>query len=503
MTKTIKSKKQFFLLILITFVFLLAAFFRLWKLNLIPPGLYPDVAINGNDALDTLESHHWKLFYPENNGREGLFMWLIALSFVIFKPSVWAIKIVAAIIGILTVIGFYLLTEELFRVRNQKLIENYKLKIESSTAIALLSSFFLATSFWHVNFSRIGFRAIMVPFCLVFAFYFLFKGFSQKRTLFFIISGIFFGLGFYTYISYRFIILLLPIGLLYWFLKYKKENNYKLFFNFSAFCLITTFLVALPIGVYFLLHPADFFGRASEVSIFSSERPLYELTKAIVLHLAMFNFYGDTNWRHNFSGQPELFWPVGIFFLIGLILSFKNKDYFLLSWFFIMLFPGFLSREGNPHALRVIGSVPPVFIFSGLGSYWFLKEVNNFLKKNWQKTLFSFCFLLLLIYVAFGEFNRYFYQWAKRAETESAFSKDYYELGNYLNSLPDNVSKYVIVNQNGVPVPFPNGIPMPAQTPMFIERAKFGKIRATYLLPEDLKKIKIEEDAIVIPLHKP
>lgn len=110
---------------LVSVVFLLiilaiAAFFRLWQLDKIPPGLYPDVAMNGNDALDTLAANNFKLFYPENNGREGLFMWLIAFSFLIFGPSVWAIKIVAATFGILTVLGTYLLTKELFKKRAAK-----------------------------------------------------------------------------------------------------------------------------------------------------------------------------------------------------------------------------------------------------------------------------------------------------------------------------------------------------------------------------------------------
>ena len=182
-----KEKKAIIFLLIILII---AAFFRLWQLDSIPPGLYPDEAINGNEALDILQQGKFKIFYPENNGREGLFIWLISFSFLIFGPSIWAIKIVPAIFGILTVLGLYLLTKELFR------IENCKLKIANlkSEIIALTASFFLAISFWHINFSRIGFRAILVPFVLVFGFYFLFRGFRQKKILFFVISGIFFGL---------------------------------------------------------------------------------------------------------------------------------------------------------------------------------------------------------------------------------------------------------------------------------------------------------------------
>jgi len=122
----VAKKKEIIILLIILAI---AAFFRFFELADIPPGLYPDVAINGNDALDALKTGDFKVFYPENNGREGLFINLIALSFLIFGPSILAIKIVAAVIGILTVFGLYLLTKELFK----------------KTPIALLSAFFLAT----------------------------------------------------------------------------------------------------------------------------------------------------------------------------------------------------------------------------------------------------------------------------------------------------------------------------------------------------------------------
>jgi len=290
-------------LLLLIFILAIATFFRLWKLTLIPPGLYPDVAINGNDALETLRTGNFKVFYPENNGREGLMMWLIALSFSVFGVNIWSIKIVAAIIGILTVLGLYFLTKELFQIGNWK-----------NEVIALLASFFLATSFWHVNFSRIGFRAILLPFILVFGFYFLLKGFRTQRFLNFIVSGILFGFGFYTYISYRFIVLLLPLVLLCWWSIYQKEKLQKKYLSLVICYLSLVILIALPLGIYFLQHPQNFISRASQTSVFSTENPLKELTKSFIFHLGMFNFYGDPNWRHNFAGAPMLFWPSEFYF---------------------------------------------------------------------------------------------------------------------------------------------------------------------------------------------
>lgn len=497
-------------LVFLLFILLIASFFRLWQLDTIPSGLYPDEAINGNEAL----SNPGKVFYPENNGREGLFINLIALSFSIFGISIFSLKIVPAIIGILTVLGLYLLTKELlsqaisYPEREQASYGAGKLQ---ATNIALLSSFFLAISFWHINFSRIGFRAILLPFISVFAFYFLLKGFRLKRISDFIISGIFFGLGFYTYISYRFIVLLILVVLIsFWFI-YQKQKLIRNFTLYASYFIALVFILALPIGIYFLQNPQDFMSRAGPISIFVQDNPVKAFLISFVSHLGMFNFSGDFNWRHNFSGSPQLLWPIGILFLIGfffsvkeLINSLKQKNWSLgighwslVSWFFIMLLPGILTFEGIPHALRVIGVIPAVYIFAGIGGWlaygWLEKIVNN------KKISYILCSIFLIL-VASASFNKYFFQWAQNPNIEGAFTKKFVEVGYLLNSLPSEVEKYVIVNEAGVPVPFPDGIPMPAQTVILIENTKFSSPRSVYLLPENIDQIKIEKKGVIVPM---
>src|SRR3990167_8509976 len=147
----------------IVFIMLIASFFRLWDLKNVPPGLWADEAVNGVNTLRILEGGPsdggWKVFYPENFGREGFFINIQSLFVQVLGTEPWVLRLPSAIFGILTVLGLLLMTRELFKTR-----------------VALFTSFFLATSFWHINFSRIGFRAIMAPFFLVWSFYFLFLG---------------------------------------------------------------------------------------------------------------------------------------------------------------------------------------------------------------------------------------------------------------------------------------------------------------------------------------
>ena len=519
-------------------ILIIASFLRLYHLKTTPPGLYPDEAMDGTNAQETLQTGHFKVYYPENNGREGLFMNMQAVFLkVIGQNEPWVLRLPSAIFGILTVLGMFSLTRELFRyeipmstnIRKQPEDSYIRKKfIFRSEHIALLSAFLLATSFWHINFSRISFRAITAPFFLVWAIYFLLLGFNKLArgekfryaTLFHIIGGIFFGLGFYTYIAYRVMPLLVLFVIIYFWRIANRNGWVKNFLHSAAHFLFFTFIVALPIGWYYLKHPADFLGRTAQVSIFSSPSPIKALAWNTVKTLGMFNVRGDYNWRHNISGAPELFWPVGILFLIGIILgirsifatkyekhtnirktengfcTFVKNLYFvaenkfgfwvLFLWFALALLPVVISNEGIPHALRSILLIPPAIMFAAIGGMWFYEFLSTKIRKPILFSIFYFLFSIIAVQAYYA----YFISWAQNPNVPGAFATNYAELGHALNALPNNIPKYVVVKTGGVLV---NGIPMPAQTVMFITNTYTKQGQAAknihYVLPDEENKI--------------
>ena len=244
-------------------IIVLASFLRLYHITTTPPGLYPDEAMDGNNALEVIQTGHFKTFYTEDNGREGMYVNILVFFIKALGNKPWVVRLPAAVAGIFTVLGIYYLTAELF-----------------GEEIGLLAAFLLATSFWHINFSRIGFRAILAPLCLVWTSYWLTKAFGNKghetrdmeknsamshvssrmSLIYALFAGIIFGAGFYTYIAYR----VSPLLLLLFIPFYKK---YPGFWKKFWFFVVVTFIVALPIGIYFLQHPGDFFGRTSEIAV--------------------------------------------------------------------------------------------------------------------------------------------------------------------------------------------------------------------------------------------
>lgn len=513
--------------VLLVLILCIALFFRFYKLDSAPPGLYPDVAMNGTNALSAIKSGSFEVFYPENNGREGLFINLQAFSMMIFGENVLALKVVAALIGFLTVLGTYFLVREVFG--SPKRTPKYNLNV---THIALLSAFFMAVSFWHVNFSRIGFRAITVPFVLVWGFYFLYRALRTRRTLDFIASGIFFGLGFHTYISYRIApaILAVPFFVEVW--KYNKTQygnikealkkgwgavTRKFYIEDGWYkwdlMLLAMVLVTLPLLGYFVANPDAFLGRSTQVSVFASENPIQILTVSTLKTLGQFNFIGDENWRHNYAGAPQLFWPVGIFFLIGLVIvlreifkkpfTLEDHGYLLfVVWLLLMLVPSFLSVEGIPHALRSIGAIPPAMIIAGIGGIWFFDRLTHG-KPAFRGSMVAIAYLFLALIVR-HEYNNYFNDWAQRPEVRDAFTTRYVDIGNLITALPDATKKYVVVNAGGVLV---KGIPMPAQTVMFITHSEPN---VSYMVPgattatDDAayEGTTVRKNSVIIPMEE-
>lgn len=473
-------------------ILLTAVFFRTYHLGSIPPGLYPDEAMNGNDALEALETGHFKVYYPNNNGREGLYNNLTAVFFKFFGANVITLKLVAVLAGILGVAALYLLGKELF-----------------SWPIGALSSFLMAISFWHVNFSRISFRAILAPMLATFAIYFFWKGLRGKHLFNFLLSGIFLGLGFYTYIAFRVSPLFIVLGFLaYWhFLKkdfsgteYVHSRNYLL--RGLVLLMLTTMVVALPLGIYYWLNPGDFFGRTAQISIFSDANALKTLGRNIFQTLGMFNFVGDHNWRHNLSGQPILFWPIGVLFVAGFFRSivklgkrwrthghFSTIPVLLLSWFFIGLLPVILSNEGLPHSLRTLLVIPVVFLWAGEGLWWLFRTLYHWyaVRDQHPHEASLVCALVLIIFLfsmGLAEYKRYFVDWTRHPSTAEEFNQDYVKIGEEINALPAAIPKYVVVKRGDI---FVNGIPMAAQTTMFITQTFSTKGQreknVTYLVP--------------------
>ncbi|HLB50809.1 MAG TPA: glycosyltransferase family 39 protein [Patescibacteria group bacterium] len=444
----LQQKKKIFLAAFVLLVIVLAFFLRAVNIDTVPAGIYPDEAVNGMNAVDANATGTYPWFYPDNNGREGLFINLIAFSFKAFGISILTLKLPAIIISTLVVLGVYFLTRELFYSRPR---------------IALIAAFLTATSYWAINFARIAFRANMLPLVLVFSFFFLFRGVRTGKMYNYALAGFIFGLGMHTYISFRIAPLILIMLAAAFILSY--DAFLKRYWRAMVLFICAAILSAAPILWTFSAHPEYISSRTASISILSPDvnqgHIAATLLHTITLSIAKYNVWGDQNWRHNYPPYPLLDPISGTLFAIGIFLSAisfvrfliarirsKEKNHrliihtFLLAWFSAMLVPEFMTIEGLPHALRAIGTLPVVFILAAFAADAIIVRAYRFPKEF--ATLVTTLIVLALLVSGISNSVKYHVYFARNVQMAHAFNKNLTDIGRALGAFPQATEKYVI-----------------------------------------------------------
>jgi 4-amino-4-deoxy-L-arabinose transferase-like glycosyltransferase len=130
---------------LVVAIILWGASLRWAQLSAMTDMLNSDEAANGLDALSLIQSPRLVPFFSSYTGREsGWHYWLMPFLLA-FGLRPLAIRLAATMIGILTLAAMYSLSKELLPRR-----------------AAVWTTAGLAILYWHIQFSPIGFRAILL-----------------------------------------------------------------------------------------------------------------------------------------------------------------------------------------------------------------------------------------------------------------------------------------------------------------------------------------------------
>lgn len=364
---------------------LLAGLFRFYQLGHWPPGLYRDEAFNGLDATAVLQGD-LRLFFPANNGREPLNIYLIALAIAILGPTALAVRLPAAIAGTLTTIPTYLLGRDWF-----------------GRTTGILAAFIWATAFWPVHLSRIGLRIVLLAPLLGLAFWLGTHAYRNGRSLWWVLAGAVYGLTFYTYLAARFTPAVLVAVAIYLLLTGRRARLWSggrvLWFGAAAA------VVLGPLLILAANSPEIILGRAGQVSILNPAVNGGDLLGTVWSQagkaLGMFVWHGDTILRHNalldyainiqqrdlLQGRPVFDWFLAGPFLIGVGWCLWNwrrpTAATLLIWQVVMLGPTILA-EDTPHFLRAAGLLPGLVLLPaiGLNSIWQWTALPAWLRKG-------------------------------------------------------------------------------------------------------------------------
>ena len=203
-TGSIPDKAAYILLGLIVLV---AAFLRLWKLGSIPMGLAPDEASMGYDAYAIarfgVDRNGFPYpVYPITWGPGGgspLMIYLNVLTIKLFGTGIVKLRLLPAILGILTVPIFFGILKEISR------------KSSYSNELSLFGAAFLAICPWHVILTRWSLDSNIMPFTLGLALYLFMLGIRKQSTLLYCLSAGMYAVCMYSYGSATIVV---PIHLL-------------------------------------------------------------------------------------------------------------------------------------------------------------------------------------------------------------------------------------------------------------------------------------------------
>jgi 4-amino-4-deoxy-L-arabinose transferase-like glycosyltransferase len=396
---------------------LAAAALRLPGLTRTPPGLHYDEAANAVLTSEIAFAGARPVFISSYTGKEVLFFYLAGGLMRLVGPSVFSLRLTAALIGLLTVAATYWLGRAMLADRR----------------VAVLAAVLLAFSFWHLVLSRLGFRAISQPLLQALAVAALFRGLQRPQWRWFLLSGLFLGLAGYTYLAVRLFPLLLLLSLAPVLVASRQRLSQL------AVVALVALIVLAPLLFYFARNPDAFWVRIGQVAPDAS----LSAGESYLRSLGMFFLSGDPYWRFNLPGRPLFSWFWGGLGLVGWLSLFwrwrrwwydwqKGSVLLLLLAPLLMLLPTALAvGEIVPSNLRAIGLIPFIFFLPALGLLLLLQQLGGLLRRpdlplgrslrrfslfDGYELNVTFLFLLILLLGTARTERLYFEEWATRAD---------------------------------------------------------------------------------------
>lgn len=408
---------------------------RLARLPELPLGLHYDEAANGILAAEIARGIKHPVFIPSYTGKEVLFFYWAAAWMRVLGEGVLALRLTAAVAGICTVAAAAWATCELLHDR------------EDAPWIGAFTAAFLATSLWHLIFSRIGFRAITQPLLQALTVGALWRGLRLERRGWLVLAGLLAGATLYTYLASRAFPLPLAVALLALLLTDRERRRIRLghilLFGVAAIAAL------IPLAAYFIAHPAALTTRIGQVAA----RSWAEAWEGLRACLGMFFLKGDPYIRFNLPGRPLFDPPTAALFLLGLLITFRRlfdrpgrplpiaSGLFLLTLLPIMLLPSALATgEITPSNLRAIGLLPFIYSFPALAAVSLLRSVvPAACLDRWALGLILF-FLALQAPVTSTLYTR----WATSPALYEAADGDLVDVAAYLNGTDlEGVTPYI------------------------------------------------------------
>jgi 4-amino-4-deoxy-L-arabinose transferase-like glycosyltransferase len=229
---------------------LVAGYIRMYQLLDYPAGFHGDEGLSGWDAQNVLD-HGWiGPYLPSSVGYPAGYAYWTAAVVKFAGNDAWGVRLAPALLGTLTIPIGYVAFRIMFGYR-----------------VAVIAAVFLATSAWHILYSRVAFLPIAWPFVEAVTTIPLFLAVRTRGWYYFAATGACAGVGVYSYGSYPIFLAALAVFLVWLAIRdYGLSHTFEFVRNMGL--VAAGFYVAAFSMIQYIADPDNnYFQRARSLSI--------------------------------------------------------------------------------------------------------------------------------------------------------------------------------------------------------------------------------------------
>jgi 4-amino-4-deoxy-L-arabinose transferase-like glycosyltransferase len=408
-------------------LFVFAFGVRVFNNGGIPAALTGDEGSVGLAAVSYVEGHFNNPFIVSWFAFPSFFFTLPATAIAFLGHTYAALRLPSAVAGALTVVGLYWLARPMFGRMTAGI---------SATLLAVLN--------FHIHFSRIGLNNIWDGLFLVFTLGLLWRGWQTGGRLHFIAAGLLVGLSQFFYSSAA----ALPLIILAWLALnaitgwHDTRQHLPDLFSMALVAVV----VYLPLGLYFLSHPDDYFAPINRVTILNNGwLDMASRSTGLRPWQLLINNYRDSAlaftslplraWYD--SGKPMLLALPATLFIFGVVLAVFNlrdrRYWLLLLWLASAISVGALT-ENTPAAQRYIIGAPVAVLLAGIALAAMAGWVID-VWPRWRGMTYG-AVMAVLVVSAWSDLSFYFGEYALKGGQGDGNTQVAGALGQYLKTYP-------------------------------------------------------------------
>ncbi|EKD90015.1 MAG: Glycosyl transferase family 39 [uncultured bacterium] len=391
---------------ILALIVILAAFLRIWKLDMVPASLNWDEVDAGYNAftvanwgIDEWGNKFPLVFQSFYDDKHPVHIYITTVFVKLFGLSDFTMRLPSAIFGALGVLIIFYLTKYLFK----------------KDLPAYFAAIFLAISPYHLQFSRGLWEVNFAFFFFILGIMFFYLG-KNKNAWYFPLSFLGFGLSLYSYHSSKIVVppMIIVLSVLY----FKDFTK-----NIKAFAVSILVLAIFIVGL--VINPRLLGFARAEQNKFPDEKiratDLYQKTGNQylgTLEIVAGNYIkyfspdylfinGDQNPRNSVKVFGEFYKIDALLITLGLIFMIikPRKEWLVLfAWIALAPVPGALSGF-TPNAARGLFMMGSLQIVASYGLY----SIVNLFRKNIVKSVIVILVFVPLIW-EFSSYLSYYYK---------------------------------------------------------------------------------------------